>query len=258
MTHQWEVFPCQLGDHQAFISYDHGLRADIDGLAPGSLLKVKATLNAPREDGLPNSSEFPALTELEEMLAAQFAMHGGVFVGRVTVASLRVFYFYIDIDDAVARDLVARIGADSGYELRYTLRPDGGREGYWQDLFPSKQDWRASRDLKVIEALELAGDALETPRRLDHWAYFADAKSMQKYVDWLQKAGYEIESAREVNPQDVVDTQRPFRVVFHHELAPTLSNVAEVTIKLLDKAAALGGEYDGWEAATVADSAPVS
>lgn len=252
MSDHWELFPCQIGDHQAFIAYDHGLRNDIDGIAPTSLLKIKATVKTPNDHDLPDKQEFAALNELETGLTASIEQAGGVFVGRVTVASLRIFYFYVDVSDAGARALVDQHAASSGYELRFTLREDSGREGYWQDLYPSKQDWQLARDLQLIDSLENHGDPLTAPRRLDHWAYFATPTAMSAFASWLPNAGFQVDSAKELDAEDVVDAAHKCRVMFFHELVPTFANVSTVTLKLMEKAGELDGDYDGWECAVMA------
>ena len=234
MSDHWELFPCQIGEHQAIIAYDHGLRTEIDGIAPTSLLKIKATVAEPDAAGMPSRAENDALNRLEYGLTAALLPSGAVLVGRVTVAGLRIYYYYIDIDEDAARDLIEDHAAKTGYELRFTLRADSGREGYWQDL-------------RVIESLESRGDALTSPRRVDHWAYFADEVGMRAFADWLADEGYDIESARAVNPEDVAVLEHPWRVVFHHQLVPNLSNVSRVTARLTEKAVELDGAYDGWE-----------
>ncbi len=247
MSDHWELFPCQIGEHQAIIAYDRGLRTEIDGIAPTSLLKIKASVAEPDAAGMPSRAENERLNQLEYSLTAALLPSGAVLVGRVTVAGLRIFYYYVDIDEDAARDLIEAHADRSGYELRFTLREDSGREGYWQDLFPTARDRQAANDLRVIESLESKGDALTSPRRVDHWAYFADEPGMQAFAAWLGDEGFDVDSARAVNPEDVADLEHPWRVVFHHELVPNLSNVSRVTSRLIDKAGELDGTYDGWE-----------
>jgi hypothetical protein len=33
MSDQWIFFPCQMGEHRAYILYDHGIRDSIDTIA---------------------------------------------------------------------------------------------------------------------------------------------------------------------------------------------------------------------------------
>ena len=251
MSDHWELFPCQIGEHQAIIAYDHGLREEIDGIAPTSLLKVKATVADPDEAGLPNREEIDRLNALEDGLTAALLPRGAVLVGRVTVASLRIFYYYVDIDEIDAEGIIDAQSDRTGYELRFTLREDAGREGYWQDLYPSRQERQAASDLRVIESLESRGDELTAARRIDHWAYFAAEDGMQAFARWLEAEGYGVESAKQVNPEDVADLEHPWRVVFFNEMVPTIQNVSRVTAKLSDMAAELDGAYDGWETGVV-------
>jgi uncharacterized protein (TIGR01619 family) len=247
MSEHWEVFVCQIGDHNAFVAYDQGLSETIDGLAPTSLLKIKATIKQPNEQGLPQKAELDDLNLLEQVLETQIREYEGVPVGRVTVAGLRIFYYYVDLCDADCKTMVDAFAQQTGYELRFTTRLDTGREGYWQDLYPSEDERQIAADMRTIDELRLRGDDLNQSRKVEHWAYFADEDQMTSFVDWLKSQSFSIESARAVNPEDSVDEQHSHRVRFFHELAPTLSNVSEVTITLANKAREHNGDYDGWE-----------
>jgi hypothetical protein len=247
MSEHWEVFPCTIGEHQAFVAYDHGLSETIDGLAPTSLLKIKATLQAPTDNGMPSSKELARLNVLEDGLEQRVRESDGLPVGRVTVAGLRVFYYYVDLSDADAQAIVDDFAQRSGYELRFTLKEDAGREGYWQDLYPSDDEKQLAADLRTVDELRQRGDDLDIERRVEHWAYFSDAQHMDSFVTWLGEQGFVVDSASPVNPADTVDSEHTHRVQFHHTLAPNFANIADVTVELSSKARALDGDYDGWE-----------
>ncbi|MFK8017817.1 MAG: DUF695 domain-containing protein [Gammaproteobacteria bacterium] len=247
MTDHWEVFPCQIGDHNAFVAYDQGLSETIDGLTPTSLLKIKATLRAPTDQGMPQKTELDQLGVLEDALEAQVREYEGVPVGRVTVAGLRIFYYYVDLCDADAQTMVEAFARETGYELRHTIREDSVREGYWQDLYPSEDERQVAGDMRTIDQLRVRGDDLSVERRLDHWAYFSSTDDMDAFVTWLSEAKFEVNSAQAVNPADSVDASHSHRVQFYHLLAPTLANVSDVTVALSAKARELNGAYDGWE-----------
>lgn len=247
MSEHWEVFPCTIGEHQAFVAYDHGLADAIDGLAPRWLLKIKATLHTPNDTGVISANELASLNELEDGLEKSLRAHGGVPVGRVTVAGLRVFYYYVDLSEDQAQSIVDDFVQRCGYPLRFTLKEDPGREGYWQDLYPSEEEKQLAADMRTIDELRERGDHLETERRVEHWAYFSDEQHMASYVEWLGEQGFVVDSATEVNPADTVDSEHTHRVQFHHQIAPTFANIAEVTVSLSNKASALEGDYDGWE-----------
>ena len=247
MTDHWEVFPCQIGDHQAFVAYDQGLSETIDGLTPISLLKIKATLRAPNDQGMPQRAELDQLNVLEDALEAQLREYEGVPVGRVTVAGLRIFYYYVDLCAEDAAKMVRGFARETGYELRHSIREDSGREGYWQDLYPSEDERQVAADMRIIDELRVRGDDLTVERRVDHWAYFSSAEDMDAFVGWLGEANFDIDNAQAVNPADSVDASHSHRVQFFHSLVPTLSNVSDVTIALSAKARELRGDYDGWE-----------
>ncbi len=249
MSEHWEVFPCQIGDHQAFVAYDQGLSDSIDGLAPTSLLKIKATLSEPNDQGMPQKAELDKLSSLEDILETQVREHAGVPVGRVTVAGLRIFYYYVDVANDAATQMVATLAKETGYELRFTLKDDAGREGYWQDLYPSEEERQVAADMRTVDELRLRGDDLSIERKVEHWAYFAEEPDMQRFAKWLSGKGFDVDSASAVNPADTVDSEHSYRVQFSNTLAPSLANISDITVTLSTKARELNGDYDGWDTA---------
>ena len=58
MTDHWEFFPCMMGEDQAFIFTDVGVKDQLSEQAPERLLKVRLDYKAPSENGLPTEEEF--------------------------------------------------------------------------------------------------------------------------------------------------------------------------------------------------------
>ncbi len=248
MEDHWEVYPCRMGDDEAFISYNHGVKDDIDALPASTFLKVRAQLRAPDNRGLPTRAEFEALSSLEDGLEAFVKASGGLLVGRVTVDGCRYFHAYVDAPEESVAAFVKSLGDTSGYELRYVCRPDPERAGYWQDLFPSDAEWQLIQDMKVVHQLEENGDPLTQPRRVDHWAYFEDAATRDAFSEWVQANGYEVEKTSP--PSEEIPQ---YGVQFFHSCVPQAMKINEHTVALQAKARELGGEYDGWETSVVRD-----
>jgi hypothetical protein len=240
MSDEWIFFPCQMGEHSASIFFDHGIRESIDNTVPSRLLKVRVAFKHPRPDGMPTNEEFQSLNAFEDALQALVQQQESTYVGRVTVDGHRHFYIYTsDSEDAWSSRLDA-LGRSHGYSLAYAMKTDDGHGGYWQELYPTEDDWQVIQDLRVIQALAEQGDDGTTPRSIDHWAYFPSQIAAERFSHWAQEQGYGSLAT------DIADDGK-FRVRFAHEGTVRLGNITSHTIKLRRKASEVGGEYDGWE-----------
>ncbi len=240
MSDHWEFFPCQMGENRAFIFYDHGIRNRINQLDLPVSARISVPFRSPREDGLPTDEEYDALTALEDELAQEFVKLGGVYVGRVSVDGGRYFYAYVDANAAQIDALAAKLTVTTGYPAKATVSDDPEKSTYWNTLYPTKDDWRLIQDLKVIEKLQEEGDPLETARKVDHLAYFDDARGADKFKAWLEDEGFDIDWVSKPEDDDLMG------ISFSHACRPVLGDVTHHTHKLFNKAEELGGHYNGW------------
>jgi hypothetical protein len=77
MSERWEVYACQMGDHRAFVSYDHGIAEEIDGLKAQLLVKVRIPFHLPNARGLPQGPEFAGLNAVKDEFNQFASDHGG-------------------------------------------------------------------------------------------------------------------------------------------------------------------------------------
>ena len=240
MSDDWKFYPCQMGEHTAFVFFDYGVHEAIDATAPPQLLKVRLAFRQPRDDGLPTNDEFEQLTALEDDLQALAAQHDGLYVGRVTVGGHRYFHIYTPDSDEDWAVRLQVLGARHDYPLSFLLTPDESRDGYWQELFPSEDDWQVIQDLDVLRVLEENGDDGSASRRIDQWAYFPSQSAANEFRGWVQEQGYSVEQSEAAE-----DGQYPVR--FWHEGTVLLPDITSHTIALRRRASELEGSYDGWE-----------
>jgi len=240
MSDEWLFYPCQMGEHRALIFYDHGIRKDIDHIAPPQLLKVRLTFKDQRPDGLSSSEEYPTLATLADDLQALVEAHGSIYVGRVTVGGHRYFHIFTSEPEATWSSELSDLGRLHGYVLQFVLSPDQQREGYWRDLFPSEDDWQVIKDLRVLDLLAKQGDDGSMSRRIEHWAYFPSSAAAEQFSLWVQAQGYELGSVSTADDGQL-------RIRFFHDGSCQLSDITSHTIALRRKASDLGGDYDGWE-----------
>lgn len=240
MSEEWIFYPCQMREQRASIFYDHGIRETIDQFASPQLLKVGITLKQPRTDGLSSNEEYQGLCALEDELQAVVQEHGSLYVGRVTVGGHRYLHIFTSDSENYWASKLQAVGQHHGYELNLNLKPDPNRSGYWQDLFPSDDDWQVILDLRVLESVEKNGDDGSASRQIDHWTYFPTLDAANQFSTWAQNQKYSsvITNATE---------DRKYCVRFAHEGTLRLPDITSHSIALRRKASELGGNYDGWE-----------
>jgi len=240
MSDEWLFYPCPMGEQQASIFFDHGIRETIDQIAPPQFLKVRVTFKHPRPDGLSSREEYQQLCDLEDELQQVVAQHGGLYVGRVTVGGHRYLHCFTAGSEADWAARLQPVGDRHAYELRFALKPDPKREGYWQDLFPTDDDLQVIQDLRVLQSVEEHGDDGTASRHIEHWAHFPTQEIAEQFAHWAQARRYGL---------DTIDTtdDGKHRVRFAHDGTLRLAEITSHTIALRRKASELGGEYDGWE-----------
>ena len=245
MSDDWQFFPCSIRGDQAFIYLNVGLAKTISD-APSHLAKVSLTYQSPSQNGLPTREEFEAVSQIEDRIEEFSKDSGDWYVGRVTVSGQRHFYVYTGRLERAWHDFVARLRAESGYEIKVSCNEDADHRGYHDDLYPTEDDWQVIQDLQVIENLERNDDDGSAMRKVDHWVYFPDKASSVDFVIWAENDRFTEE------PQFSHETDEGKYCVrlFHHGTIK-IEDISSHTIALRRKAADLGGSYEGWEAPVV-------
>ena len=248
MSDNWESYPCNLGEHLAWISFDRGLAEEIAHIVPQTCLRLHVALSDPSPKGMPGKPEFEVLNRLEDTLVPFIEERGGLYAGRLTSQGHRHFICYADIGATDVAAFCDRQSADLGYAIAVTREHDPGRRAYWDDLYPKPDDDSVIQDKKVFEALHSNGDVGEASRRIDHWAYFPDRKAAETFAAWLKGHGYSSDGI-----QQTQEAANPFNVRFHRLDTPCVGAFTTANILLRRKAKELDGIYDGWETIVVKD-----
>lgn len=241
MLDAWYTFPAQMGDHRAFITYNHGYAEISKKDKRDFLLKVRVKIKNPTPAGMPTNEEFPVLSALDEKLDESLAEKGSVYVGRITVDGYRHFYFYLDIAEQTVSDTLEKVANATSYKLQHSYKHDPEKEGYWNDLYPTKDDWQVIQDMKVLDALKEGGDNPKKPREVFHWAYFPDKKVANSFGEWVEANDYKLISI------ELADEKNMMKVRFSHVGTMVLDDITRHTIGINRKATEMNGDYDGWE-----------
>ncbi|MDJ0705386.1 MAG: DUF695 domain-containing protein [Leptolyngbyaceae cyanobacterium MO_188.B28] len=185
MSDDWNLFPCSIGEHSAFILLDIGAYEVIEQ-APSSLAKIWLTYKSPREDGLPTNEEFDQVKEIEDRIDGFSQSNDDWYVGRVTVDGQRVFYVYTSREESEWKHFLSEVSNETHYDLDLSFLEDPSHEIYEKELYPNEDDWQVIKDLQVIDALNSYGDDGSEARKVDHWVYFDDKVSASEFIKWAE------------------------------------------------------------------------
>lgn len=122
MSDHWETFPCTIGERQAFITFDYGLRSDISELPFGNYARYELTLRDPDPRGLPRGNEFEVLNKVEDRLSEELGPTRGITVGRITTDGCRYVIYYTQLDEA---DPCGAAGSSLNERHHVASRPRG-------------------------------------------------------------------------------------------------------------------------------------
>jgi hypothetical protein len=242
MSDHWETFPCAMGDHVAFISYDHGIRRELEKLPFPYFARYEVTIKNPDDRGLPVGDEFSRLNEFEDQLAREISEAQGVQVGRITTNGRRYFHYYTSHDEASAALISQRMAANHDYVASLSHSLDLDRSHYWNELFPTSDDWQVIQDMRVEESLRKEGDPLVEPREIEHWAYFKTEAERERFVASVQERFTAVELYESPESDRGVFTAK-----LRHTGLPDYRSMNKFTLLLSRAAQENGGDYDGWE-----------
>src|SRR5215471_748473 len=249
MSSNWDFYFCQLSDHPASIFVD----LDLEHEAPISHLKymayVKLRMNAPRPDGLSSNEEFETLNAIEDALTVDITKDdAALFVGRVTSAGWRQFFFYA----SEVSDWGERVGQFAAKHPTYTFDSGSREDPDWQSYFdflrPSPVDRQRIENRRVCLMLQKHGDRLAKEREIDHTALFPTQEARLAFVERAAKLGYRL--------KQVIDVDQPkpgYRVELSRLDVPNLKTIDGITLPLYRLAKELGGAYDGWGTTVISE-----
>lgn len=242
MSDHWETFPCTMGDNVAFITYDHGIRTELDGLPFANCARFDISLKNPNDKKLPQGDEFSWLNDVEDQLTKGLTEEKSVSVGRVTTNGRRYIHYYTSQDETTAEAVARNVATSNGYTISLTFSLDPEHSHYWNELFPTDNDWQVIQDMRVEYSLRKEGDPLTSPREVEHWAYFHNSSDRERFVDAVthQFAAVEL--------YETPDNDRGiYTAKLAHTSLPDHRSINKFTMLLNRAAKDAGGDYDGWE-----------
>ena len=242
-----EMYECAIGDLPAFVTVDMNLHSSAPQNGRQVLADLRLALRQPRENGLPVKEESSRIYELEDLIESTLTGRCDcVLAGKIWTGGFRKLYFYCAKADALGRALQDVADSLKPYEVNLSSFQDPEWSSYFDNLYPNDLAFQYIADRKTVDTLAEHGDTLETPRKVDHWAYFETEAQRAAFVGEIKKDAFQVESLDKLE-----EGESPYGVAFSRVDSVVLSNFCRITERLFILAGKLGGTYDGWESEVV-------
>lgn len=240
MSGHWNSYVTIRDDLPASIMLDMSLRHDPPCAAYPLMASVRIHMRAPRDDGLSSTEEYEPLSAIFEALEKTVAEGQGVFAGRIHGNGVQDYVFYVVGRPAFEAGVAAAMRAFPDYRFDLDGRDDPAWSVYLETLYPSPRDYQAMGNRDVCEGLTRNGDDLQTPRLIDHCAYFPDEISRRRFVNHMLAQGFRITDQFETD-----EAQPLYGLVFSQLAVP--AHIDDYQLPVFDDVIEFGGDYDGWE-----------
>lgn len=195
-------------------------------------------------DGLPTKAAFDQFYQISDKVKNTIDLNYKYkLVGTFTYQCERVDYYYL-ADTAKLRDRLNLTYENNFPELtrKIKLQKDSTWEAYISFLYPNEETLEYMSNQKVILNLIDAGDKLTKSRQVDHWLYFRNSADRDRFIGYIVKEKYKIESKKFNN-----NSKLSYQLQISREDLVNLESITKITLELRKKAEEYRGEYDGWE-----------
>jgi Regulator of ribonuclease activity B/Family of unknown function (DUF695) len=229
---QWAVFPGELEGRPAMYFVDLGA---VDAAPLSDLptrLDVSVRLPDAGDSGMPAEHELPAVQALEDELTRVIGKkYAGVYVGRLLTAGTGRLTCYLP------RPPEQPLALNSGLPVEVSTAADPAWEYLRDVLAPDEQQRHVIGDLGVVQALVHEGDRLDTPRPVDHTAFFLSEDDAEAAATELRAQGFDVKIEQD-------EMEYLLEAVRVDPVAPP--ELHELTWSVRSSVEAHGGSYDGW------------
>ena len=246
-SEHWEIYVTYVEDKPAVIMVDIGLAEHFPIADLNQLAWLWVHIASPDEEGFPSEEEDIKLNEVEDHVTE--ALHGSDarYVGRITTDGRREFYFYTKDPAGFQATVVTVMQTFPHYEIEIDEADDAEWQHYAEVLCPSPEDFQQINNNHLISRLEMAGDSLTVPRRVDHFANFKTEEDREAFVASASGHGYEAVSRPERDPE----SDFPYAVGLLRVDPVDPETIDNITYELFELARQHEGEYEGWSSPVV-------
>lgn len=247
---EWEFYFSNVNDKLGSLFVDIGLYNVASMKDKPNILWVSIKMNNPREDGLSSQEESEILGNIEDILIDKITSEqNSIYVGRLTSAGDRVFYFYVENSKGFDKVISETMAVYPNYQYDFDSKEDKEWQGYFEFLYPLPQQFQSIQNRRVIDNLEKNGDNLTKEREVFHWIYFKSNSDRERFLEKIKNENFLIVTKE----YDISLGEFPSQLQIKRVDKVDQNSVDGYVIYLKDLAEELGGDYDGWETSVEKD-----
>lgn len=244
---QWDFYPEILGGEPASIVVDLALRDPSARPEAPWLVTIDLDMKDPDDHGMGSAEEVarlgPVEDGLQKLLETNFE---GRPVGRIRGGGSWRLFVYLPTTDGVADAVSSFVRNGPGVTCSVRAEQDPAWRVYDSVLAPDEERLRWMLDRRVVDRLEEAGDALDTPRPVDHHLEFPTREARVAFLKAIDGEGFAVTDEAFTNVEP-----RPYTLSLQRTDPVALEAIHRVVARLQKVAHELGGDYDGWGAPVV-------
>ncbi len=248
MQEYWESYIKPVDGHKAIVSFNAGVSDFVPDEQHIYVGFVKVKLNKPNSEGLVSKDEEDDVKFIEDRIEMEsLRWRSGKYIGRIISNGEVNFIYYLKLDFEWSNTVFSAMGEFKDYKYEYGSRLDMEWEVYKKLLFPTIKEWQIIANHHSCDSLKEQGDALITPRAIEHKSYFKNLKDRENFITLITKEGFKEQTQTEVDFRD----ETMYGVIYYRIDNAEYYNIDEITIKLIDLSIECNGNYDGWESSLV-------
>lgn len=249
---QYEMYVTGMDDGRALVNVDLAIAEKAPIPALHWLMGIQLEFQDPDLDGFYKEEEEEKILEIQNYIIKVMDEEARArFVGSVTYAGTRMFYFY-GPDVEYLAPLVGKIASEyNDYDFNYMSDNDGAWRFFFDAIYPSDIDMAHIRNRYMVQNLKEAGIDLDHEYSVYYYFYFQDGATRARVASSMQILGYEVIDDR-IYEEALEPMSLGLKLLAKHDL-----NLLTLTEKTYDCFEAIEngiGVFDGWELAPTEDT----
>lgn len=243
----WDFYPDLQGGKPVSVVVDLSLRDPSARPDAAWLVTIDLAMDDPGDDGMGTDEQAARLgaveDELQILLETEFE---GRHVGRIRGAGSWRVFAYLPSTAGVAEAVASLVRKSAGVGCSVSAALDPVWRVYDSVLSPDEERLRWIINRRVVAQLEAAGDALDTPRPVEHHLEFPAREARSAFLKGIANEGFAVinEGFTNVEP-------RPYTLALQRRDPVALESIHQLVVRLQQAAHQVDGDYDGWGAPVV-------
>jgi hypothetical protein len=241
----WDTYLMEVNNKPLSVVVDLGLAQKAPQKERPFVIIIRTKINKPQTNGLPGETEASVMDNLEDSLVYYMEQKSGaVYAGRFTQRGLREFYFYtLDTVDYLLPAAKAFKNFTS-YQWLCQAKEDKKWSNYFEVLYPPDKEMERIQNRRTVDNLKRNGDALKTPRQINHTIYFKTKSSRELFLKEIKESGFKFPHQPDDDPGA---GEYPYKLQLFRDDIPSYTQIDRVCLYLWELARKFNGRYDGWE-----------